>query len=156
MPENTDDEGGAKFSDMARRLESALKKRSNDTMANGLLNEITDTNFMGTIKKARTAIVEFYSIHCPYCKQLVPILEKLAADYKSEVYFAKVDVDVISEARIAFDVQGVPLVVALKKGMAVAKLEGLRSIDDYDDWIDSIQKGLRPLTFKPGPISKIE
>jgi thioredoxin-like negative regulator of GroEL len=85
----------------------------------------------------------------------MPILEELATDYKSKVYFSKVNVDTVEGAREAFDVLGVPLVVALKKGQAIAKLEGLRSVDEYDDWIDSIQKGLRPMTFEPGPTSEI-
>jgi thioredoxin 1 len=155
MSDNEDDEVGRKFTDMAKRLEAAFEKSDDDIMANGLLNEVSGQDFMGIIKKARTAIVEFYSTHCQYCQQLMPILEELARDYKSKVYFANVNVDTVEGAREAFDILGVPLVVALKKGVAVAKLEGLRSIDDYDTWIDSIQKGLRPMGFKPGPSSTI-
>ena len=65
------------------------------------------------------------------------------------------NVDSVEGAREVFDVIGVPLVVALKKGMAIAKLEGPRSNEDYDDWIDSMQKGLHPMTFEPEPTSKI-
>lgn len=155
LPDNEDDEDNIGFADMAKRLEAAFEKSSDDPMANGLLNEVSDHNFMDDIKKARTAIVEFYSIHCPYCQKLMPILEELAEDYKTTVYFAKVNVDTVIGVREVFDVLGVPLVVALKKGQAIAKLEGLRSADDYDDWIDSIQKGLRPMMFEPGPTSQI-
>lgn len=155
MPDNKDKESKSDFTDMTKRLEAAFESGSDDPMANGLLNEVADPNFMDIARKARTAIVEFYSTHCPYCQQLMPILEELAKDYKTKVYFVKVNVDTVDGARESFDVFGVPLVVAMKKGNPIAKLEGLQSFDNYDDWIDSIQKGIRPMAIEPGSTSSI-
>jgi thioredoxin 1 len=153
MSEENQSKGG--FEALSKRLENALEKKTDESLADGTLNEISDSNFMEDIRKPSTAIIEFYTSTCPYCKQLAPILDELASDYKSKVYFAKINIDNAEEAAKAFDVAGVPLVIAFKKGQAVAKMEGLRSIDTIDDWIDSIHKGLRPMNLESGPVTQI-
>ncbi|UCH03615.1 MAG: thioredoxin family protein, partial [Candidatus Thorarchaeota archaeon] len=69
--------------------------------------------------------------------------------------FAKINIDEVQGAAEKFDVEGVPLLVAFKKGNPVAKMEGLRSIDELDGWIDTIHKGLRPMGLSPGPMTKL-
>lgn len=153
MSEEDQSKGG--FEALSKRLENALEKKTDEPLADGTLNEISDSNFMEEIRKPSTAIIEFYTSTCPYCKQLAPILDELASDYKSKVYFAKINIDSVEEAAEAFDVIGVPLVIAFKKGQAVAKMEGLRGIDEIDDWINSIHKGLRPMNLESGPVTQI-
>ncbi|MHA2190891.1 MAG: thioredoxin family protein [Candidatus Thorarchaeota archaeon] len=150
--DNSNDNG---FNVMSERLEAALSGSSEDPIADGTLKEFSSKEFMTDIRKAKTAVVEFYRTHCPYCQSLTPILEELASDYKSKVLFAKVNIDDVESARERFDILGVPLVVAFKKGHPVGRLEGLRTTDDYDEWIDSIHKGLRPMGIEPGPTTKV-
>ncbi|MHA2386100.1 MAG: thioredoxin family protein [Candidatus Thorarchaeota archaeon] len=153
MSEEEHRKGG--FEALSKRLEDALETKSVEPLANGILHEIADSNFMEELRKPSTAIIEFYTSTCPYCKQLAPILDELASDYKSKVYFAKINIDNLEEAGKAFDVVGVPLVIAFKKGQPVAKMEGLRDIDEIVDWIDSIHKGLRPMNLESGPVTRI-
>jgi len=110
---------------------------------------------MDVVRRPRTAIVEFYTTTCPFCRQLKPVLDELAIDYTSRVYFAEVNIDEVEGAAEKFDVKGVPLLVAFKKGNPVAKMEGLRSIDELDGWIDTIHKGLRPMELSPGPVTNL-
>jgi thioredoxin 1 len=153
MPE--EDQVKGSFESLSKRIEDALEKKADEPLANGTLNEISDNNFMEALRKPATAIIEFYTTTCPYCKQLNPILDELASNYKSKVYFAKINIDNVEEAAYVYDVVGVPLVVAFKKGQPVAKMEGLRGIEEIDDWIDSIHKGLRPMNLESGPVTKI-
>ncbi|MHA1925976.1 MAG: thioredoxin family protein [Candidatus Thorarchaeota archaeon] len=148
-------QGKSGFDALSKRLEDALEKKADEPLANGTLNEISDNNFMEELRKPSTAIIEFYTSTCPYCKQLAPILDELASEYKSKVYFAKINIDNVEEASDAFDVVGVPLVIAFKKGQPVAKMEGLRGMDEIDDWIESIHKGLRPMNLESGPVTRI-
>ncbi|MFX1367151.1 MAG: thioredoxin family protein [Promethearchaeota archaeon] len=150
----TDDEKSSRtsFEDMARRLEIAMTQ-ADEPLANGVLNELVGSNYMDNLKQPRTAIIEFYTTSCPFCHQLAPLLEELAGEYTQKVYFGKVNIDLIEEAAERFNVAGVPSVIAFKKGNPVARIEGLRGIDEIDDWVDSIHKGLRPMNFEPGPIT---
>jgi thioredoxin 1 len=143
------------FDALSKHLEDVLESRADEPLANGSLNEISDNTFMDALRKPSTAIIEFYTTTCPYCKQLAPILDELASDYKSKVYFAKINVDSVTEAAEAFDVVGVPLVMAFKKGQPVARMEGLRNKDELDDWVDSIHKGVMPMNLESGPVTRI-
>jgi thioredoxin 1 len=150
-----ENQGKGSFESLSKRLENAFEKTTDEPLANGALNEISDSSFMEVLRKPATAIIEFYTTTCPYCRQLAPILDDLASNYKSKVYFAKINIDNVEEAAESFDVVGVPLLVALKKGQPVSKMEGLRGINELDDWIDSIHKGLRPMNLESGPVTRI-
>ncbi|MFW9966761.1 MAG: thioredoxin family protein [Candidatus Thorarchaeota archaeon] len=150
-----ENQGKGKFESLSKRLENAFEKKADEPLANGTLNEISDSSFMEALRKPGTAIIEFYTTTCPYCRQLAPILDELASYYKSKVYFAKINIDNVEEAAESFDVVGVPLLMAFKKGQPVSKMEGLRDINELDGWIDSIHKGFRPMNLKPGPVTKI-
>ncbi|MFX1261140.1 MAG: thioredoxin family protein [Promethearchaeota archaeon] len=154
MPENGENSKiGVKS--MARRLEDAITASPEETLANGTLNELSDSSYMNTVRTPRTAIVEFYTSNCPYCRQMTPVLDALASDYQSHVYFAKINIDEVKGVAEKFDVEGVPLLVAFKKGNPVARMEGLRSRDVIDDWVDSIHKGFRPTNLESGAVTRI-
>ena len=137
------------------RLETALEKKADEPLANGTLNELSDSSYMDALRRPSTAIIEFYTTTCPYCRQLAPILNELASDYKSKVYFAKINVDQVTEASEAFGVVGVPLVVAFKKGQPVARMEGFRDKGELDSWVESIHNGFRPMNLESGPVTRI-
>ena len=154
MPENGEN-SKISIKSVAERLEDAMTTGPDELLANGTLNELSDSSYMDVVRKPRTAIIEFYTSTCPYCRQLAPVLDELATDYRSQVYFAKINIDEVKGVSEKFDVEGVPLLIAFKKGNPVAKMEGLRGIDELDDWIDTIHKGLRPMELSPGPVTKL-
>ncbi len=144
------------FEDIAGKLEQKLSSDASDTVANGQLNEITGKKEFSVIKKPKTTLLLIYRPQCPHCKQLLPKMRELAEAYASKVYFAKVNVNEIPEVTEKFAVVGIPLVIALKKGVPVARIEGLRNIDIYDEWIQRIHRGIIPMDIESGPTSDIE
>lgn len=144
------------FDALAKSLEGKLAGRSDNSDANGEVKELDNEDFMGTIGKSPTSIVMFFRTDCPYCKQLIPLLDELAEEFESKVMFAKINIDNIKTAQETFDILGVPVVMAFKKGNLVARVEGLRKIEDYESWIDSIHKGLSPMGIDAGPITQID
>lgn len=74
MPdENRPEEFG--FDALSRRLQAAMDPESNDSLANSTLNELSK-GFMDTVRLCRTAVLEFYTVNCPYCRQLTPLFEE--------------------------------------------------------------------------------
>ncbi|MHA1771835.1 MAG: thioredoxin family protein [Candidatus Thorarchaeota archaeon] len=138
---------------MARRLEAAMQT-SSDTLANGELNEL-GSDFMDKVRQARTAIVEFYRTTCPYCRQMMAVLSELASTYKSKVYFAKVNIEVVEEPIDRFKILGVPLTVAFKKGMAVSRMDGFQDIESTDKWVHALYLGIPPNEFAAGQVSRL-
>jgi putative thioredoxin len=69
-------------------------------------------------------LVDFWAEWCGPCKQLGPILEKLARDYNGAFELAKVDVDREQQLAAAFQVRSIPTVFLVKDGQLVDGFPG--------------------------------
>lgn len=69
-------------------------------------------------------LIDFWAEWCGPCKQLGPILEKLAADYNGAFELAKVDVDKEQQLAAAFQVRSIPTVFLVKDGQVMDGFPG--------------------------------
>ena len=69
-------------------------------------------------------LVDFWAEWCAPCKQLGPVLEKLAGDYHGAFQLAKVDVDKEPQLGAAFQVRSIPTVFLVKDGQIVDGFPG--------------------------------
>lgn len=73
-------------------------------------------------------LLQFTATWCGPCKQLSPVLDKLAADYADKgIILARIDVDQDKLIAAQFRIQSVPTVYAIFQGQPVADLTQYRS-----------------------------
>lgn len=69
-------------------------------------------------------VIDFWAEWCEPCKQLSPVLERLAVEYNGRFVLAKVDVDANQMLMQQFGIQGIPAVFAVVAGQALPLFQG--------------------------------
>jgi putative thioredoxin len=116
------------------------------------------------VDRFRTAVVEpsmtqlvildFWAEWCGPCKQLTPVLEKVAADYADKgVLLAKVNVDEEQFIAAQFQVRSIPTVYALFQGQPVGDLTQARSEGQLKAMLDQL---LAKLPVQPGGAAPVQ
>jgi len=92
------------------------------------------------VERSRTTpvIMDLWAEWCGPCKQLSPVLEKLAAEADGQWMLAKVDVDANPQLSAALQVQSIPMVVAVLGGQLVDGFLGAMPEAQVRQWIDQV------------------
>jgi thioredoxin len=94
--------------------------------SSGAVQKLTEGDFEAFIgQEDRLVVVDFYADWCGPCKQLAPMLDKLAVEYGDRVAVGKVDIDASGEFAKRLGVEGIPDVRFYRAGEQVDKIIGL-------------------------------
>lgn len=100
-------------------------------------------------------VIDFWAEWCQPCKQLSPVLERLAVEYDGRFLLAKIDVDANQMLMQQFGVQGIPAVFAVVAGQALPLFQGAAAEQQIRQTLDQLVQvaeqrfGLTGLTVDP-------
>ena len=106
--------------------------------AGGPVVDVTEATF-GTdvVERSRQVpvVIDLWAEWCAPCRQLGPVLERLAAAAAGAWVLAKVDVDANPRLAQALQVQGIPAVKAVMGGQIVAEFTGALPEAQVRQWL---------------------
>src|ERR1700754_3638806 len=85
-------------------------------------------------------VIDFWAEWCEPCKQLSPVLEKLAVEGGGAWVLARIDVDANQRLAQMFRVQGIPMVFAVVGGQPVDAFSGVVPEAQLRQWIGAVLK----------------
>ncbi|QKW09243.1 tetratricopeptide repeat protein [Streptomyces sp. NA04227] len=109
------------------RAESARQGGGGAVPPASLVTDVNEAGFERDVLQRSTevpVVIDFWAEWCEPCKQLSPLLERLAVEYNGRFVLAKVDVDANQMLMQQFGVQGIPAVFAVVAGQALPLFQG--------------------------------
>ncbi|MFE7519338.1 tetratricopeptide repeat protein [Streptomyces halstedii] len=119
--------GEAKAKAEQARAESARTGGGGGVSPSALVIDVDEAGFETDVLQRSTevpVVIDFWAEWCEPCKQLGPLLERLATEYNGRFVLAKVDVDANQMLMQQFGIQGIPAVFAVVAGQALPLFQG--------------------------------
>lgn len=112
----------------------------------GAVIDVTESSFQAEIVERSMntlVVVDLWADWCGPCKQLSPVLEKLAGEANGAWVLAKVDVDANPRISQLFGVQSIPTIVAIAGGQPVDAFSGALPEPEIKQWLNKLLDALR-------------
>jgi putative thioredoxin len=125
----------------AAQRQQAVRTQGEGAQPNGHVFDVTEATFEADVlERSRTVpiVMDLWAEWCGPCKQLSPVLEKLAAEADGSWVLAKVDVDANPQLSAALQVQSIPMVVGVIGGQLVPGFLGALPEAQVRQWLGQL------------------
>ena len=109
------------------RAQAARQGGGGAVPPSSLVIDVDEAGFERDVLQRSTevpVVIDFWAEWCEPCKQLSPLLERLAQEYGGRFVLAKIDVDANQMLMQQFGIQGIPAVFAVVAGQALPLFQG--------------------------------
>ena len=120
--------------------------------ASAFVIDVTEETFNDDVAlRSRTTpvIVDLWAEWCGPCKQLSPVLERLAEQAAGAWILARIDVDANPRLAQAFQAQSIPMVVAIIGGQMVDAFLGAMPEAQVKQWLTQVLAAAEQLGVRP-------
>lgn len=133
--------GEAKVKAEQARAESARQGGPAAVPPSSLVIDVDEAGFESDVLQRSAevpVVIDFWAEWCEPCKQLGPLLERLAHEYNGRFVLAKVDVDANQMLMQQFGIQGIPAVFAVVAGQALPLFQGAAPESQIRETLDQL------------------
>jgi thioredoxin 1 len=99
--------------------------------------EVTNENFVSTISKPGTVLLDWWAAWCGPCRAFAPIFEAAARQHP-DVVFGKIDTEAQRELATAFQIRSIPTVMAFRDGVLVFAQPGMLPAAGLEELIEKV------------------
>ena len=134
---------GARQAAAQRSQQAAARAGGQGGSPGGHVMDVTEETFnVDVVERSRSVpvILDLWAEWCEPCKQLSPVLEKLADEADGDWMLAKVDVDANPQLRAALQVQSIPMVMAVAGGQVVDGFLGAMPEAQVRQWLGQVMQ----------------
>ncbi len=137
--------------------------------------DVNESEFNEKVVEAsanKLVVVDFWAPWCGPCKQLTPILEKVASKSKDKVILVKINIDENQQIAAQLRIQSIPTVYAFKDKQIVNAFQGVlpekqiidfiekclgsKLTEDYNEFYEQIEKLMSENNFEDSKNSLLE
>jgi thioredoxin 1 len=94
-------------------------------MASADVATFTDENFQSEVLGSKEPVlVDFWAAWCGPCRNLAPLVDQLAAEYKGKLKVGKLDVDAHQNVPQKYNVLSIPTLLLFKNGQVADQVVG--------------------------------
>jgi putative thioredoxin len=151
---------GARQAALKRRQAAARGTTSADGQGGGeagggqgVVIDVTEETFSTEVLERSLSvpvIIDLWAEWCGPCKQLSPVLEKLAMEAGGSWILAKIDTEANPQLSAALRVESIPMVLVAIGGQIVPGFVGAVPEPQIRQWIDQVMAEAQRLGFAPG------
>lgn len=127
------------FAAAALAFVSGCEKPSEMNESSPNVKHITQAEFGDEVTRStQPVVVDFYATWCGPCRELEPLLDRVAGGYTGKIKFVKVNVDESPGLAQNYEVQAIPLVLFFKDGKLADRIVGLPAEADLKSKLDAL------------------
>ncbi|WP_351223191.1 tetratricopeptide repeat protein [Streptomyces sp. NPDC002133] len=133
--------GEAKAKAEQARAEAARQGGGGAVPPSSLVIDVDEAGFERDVLQRSAevpVVIDFWAEWCEPCKQLSPVLERLAREYNGRFVLAKIDVEANQMLMQQFGIQGIPAVFAVVAGQALPLFQGLAPEQQIRETLDQL------------------